>query len=122
MVLILLCCTAVAQRHRHSGLRAAPQAQCILFRRYPGVLEPFKYAGYPLLLQAVTLPEVDADDKDGSARSGRSGQPHWLSPENIPQLQVLYMSACHCMSVPVEIPCTLLYTFCDFICAINALV
>ncbi len=52
------------------------QAQCILYRRYPGVLAPFKYAGYPLLLQAVTLPP----DEDTSAA-------HFLAPERAPQLQ-----------------------------------
>ncbi|CAD7701733.1 unnamed protein product, partial [Ostreobium quekettii] len=50
------------------------KAQCILFRRYPDVLHPFKYAGYPMLLDAVTLPE------DGSGE-------HFLSDERAPQLQ-----------------------------------
>jgi DnaJ family protein C protein 13 len=27
------------------------QSQCVLFRRYPAVLEPYKYAGYPMLLE-----------------------------------------------------------------------
>lgn len=35
------------------------KAQCILYSRYGHVLEPFKYAGYPMLLNAVT---VDKDD------------------------------------------------------------
>ncbi|KAK4764687.1 hypothetical protein SAY86_025777 [Trapa natans] len=35
------------------------KGQCILYRRYGDVLEPFKYAGYPMLLNAVT---VDQDD------------------------------------------------------------
>ncbi|XP_076911276.1 dnaJ homolog subfamily C GRV2-like [Bidens hawaiensis] len=35
------------------------KGQCILYRRYGDVLEPFKYAGYPMLLNAVT---VDNDD------------------------------------------------------------
>ncbi|GFY80946.1 DNAJ heat shock N-terminal domain-containing protein [Actinidia rufa] len=35
------------------------KGQCILYRRYGDVLEPFKYAGYPMLLNAVT---VDKDD------------------------------------------------------------
>ncbi|KAL9993140.1 putative DnaJ domain, armadillo-like helical, GYF domain 2, Chaperone J-domain superfamily [Helianthus debilis subsp. tardiflorus] len=35
------------------------KGQCILYRRYGDVLEPFKYAGYPMLLNAVT---VDSDD------------------------------------------------------------
>ena len=37
------------------------KGQCILYRRYGDVLEPFKYAGYPMLLNAVT---VDKDDND----------------------------------------------------------
>uniref|UniRef100_A0A1D1ZA60 DnaJ subfamily C member 13 n=2 Tax=Anthurium amnicola TaxID=1678845 RepID=A0A1D1ZA60_9ARAE len=37
------------------------KAQCILYRRYGHVLEPFKYAGYPMLLNAVT---VDKDDNN----------------------------------------------------------
>jgi DnaJ family protein C protein 13 len=35
------------------------KSQCILFRRYPEVLAPFKYAGYPLLLEAITISEGD---------------------------------------------------------------
>ncbi|KAK1550399.1 hypothetical protein Q3G72_018388 [Acer saccharum] len=37
------------------------KGQCILYRRYGAVLEPFKYAGYPMLLNAVT---VDKDDSN----------------------------------------------------------
>ncbi|XP_052134218.1 dnaJ homolog subfamily C GRV2 [Oryza glaberrima] len=37
------------------------RAQCILYKRYGHVLEPFKYAGYPMLLNAVT---VDKDDSN----------------------------------------------------------
>ncbi|XP_039785026.1 dnaJ homolog subfamily C GRV2-like isoform X2 [Panicum virgatum] len=37
------------------------KAQCILYKRYGDVLEPFKYAGYPMLLNAVT---VDKDDSN----------------------------------------------------------
>ncbi|XP_042499139.1 dnaJ homolog subfamily C GRV2-like [Macadamia integrifolia] len=37
------------------------KGQCILYRRYGEVLEPFKYAGYPMLLDAVT---VDKDDSN----------------------------------------------------------
>ncbi|GFS40982.1 DNAJ heat shock N-terminal domain-containing protein [Actinidia rufa] len=37
------------------------KGQCILYRRYGDVLEPFKYAGYPMLLNAVT---VDKDDSN----------------------------------------------------------
>ncbi|KAK9807966.1 hypothetical protein WJX73_008492 [Symbiochloris irregularis] len=61
------------------------QAQCILYKRYPVVLEPFKYAGYPLLLQAVTLPE--AEDAEGQGGPSAASQPHWLAPDSVPQLQ-----------------------------------
>lgn len=37
------------------------KGQCILYRRYGHVLEPFKYAGYPMLLNCVT---VDKDDNN----------------------------------------------------------
>ncbi|XP_072986827.1 dnaJ homolog subfamily C GRV2 [Typha latifolia] len=37
------------------------KGQCILYRRYGDVLEPFKYAGYPMLLNAIT---VDKDDNN----------------------------------------------------------
>lgn len=37
------------------------KGQCILYRRYGNILEPFKYAGYPMLLNAVT---VDKDDSN----------------------------------------------------------
>ena len=70
---------AGTSRHACGG---CAQAQCILFRRYPDVLEPFKYGGYPLLLAAVTLPEDEGDaPADGKAA-------HFLSPEQAPLLQV----------------------------------
>ncbi|KAG8372718.1 hypothetical protein BUALT_Bualt12G0095800 [Buddleja alternifolia] len=37
------------------------KGQCILYRRYGNVLRPFKYAGYPMLLNAIT---VDKDDNN----------------------------------------------------------
>ncbi|PIN24334.1 Endocytosis protein RME-8, contains DnaJ domain [Handroanthus impetiginosus] len=37
------------------------KGQCILYRRYGDVLMPFKYAGYPMLLNAIT---VDKDDNN----------------------------------------------------------
>ena len=55
------------------------QAQCIIFRRYPEVLAPFKYAGYPMLLQAVALPPDESQDSSGS---------HFLAEERTPRLQV----------------------------------
>ncbi|XP_077222956.1 DNAJ heat shock N-terminal domain-containing protein isoform X2 [Tasmannia lanceolata] len=47
------------------------KGQCILYRRYGDVLEPFKYAGYPMLLNAVT---VDMEDSN------------FLSSERVPLL------------------------------------
>ncbi|GMI97704.1 GRAVITROPISM DEFECTIVE 2, modified transport to the vacuole 12, KATAMARI2 [Hibiscus trionum] len=35
------------------------KGQCILYRRYGDVLEPFKYAGYPMLLNAITVDNED---------------------------------------------------------------
>lgn len=35
------------------------KGQCILYRRYGHVLEPFKYAGYPMLLNSVTVDNED---------------------------------------------------------------
>ncbi|KAJ4802760.1 DnaJ subfamily C GRV2 [Rhynchospora pubera] len=35
------------------------KSQCILYRRYGNVLEPFKYAGYPMLLSSVTVEKDD---------------------------------------------------------------
>ena len=64
------------------------QAQCILYRRYPGVLAPFKYAGYPLLLAAVTLPP----DEDASAA-------HFLAPERALQLQARSPACCGAVCV-----------------------
>ena len=37
------------------------KSQCILYRRYGHVLEPFKYAGYPMLLSAVTVDKNDSN-------------------------------------------------------------
>ncbi|CAM0956063.1 unnamed protein product [Alopecurus aequalis] len=37
------------------------KAQCILYKRYGHVLEPFKYAGYPMLLNAVTVDKNDSN-------------------------------------------------------------
>eukprot|EP00210_Caulerpa_lentillifera_P007523 g7188.t1 len=51
------------------------KAQCILFKRYPEVLQPFKYAGYPMLLEAINLPEES------------TGSKHFLSANKAPQFQ-----------------------------------
>ncbi|KAG0618514.1 hypothetical protein M758_4G070400 [Ceratodon purpureus] len=48
------------------------KAQCILFSRYGNVLEPFKYAGYPMLLNVIT---IDREDNT------------FLSPERAPLLE-----------------------------------
>jgi len=65
--------------------RVCVQAQCILFRRYPEVLEPFKYAGYPMLLQAVALPQQEQADDPAA---------HFLAPQQAPRLQVTSCSCC----------------------------
>lgn len=57
------------------------KAQCILFKRYSDVLHPFKYAGYPMLLDAVNI----ADDMSGTSE-------HFLSAQKYPQLKVLYVN------------------------------
>ena len=72
------------------------QAQCVLFRRYPEVLQPFKYAGYPMLLQAITLPSSDkqAEGQGPSSEEHQGGNVsadesvHFLDPSKMPQLQV----------------------------------
>ncbi|KAL9274125.1 DnaJ homolog subfamily C GRV2-like protein, partial [Drosera capensis] len=35
------------------------KGQCILYRRYGNIVEPFKYAGYPMLLNAITVDKED---------------------------------------------------------------
>lgn len=35
------------------------KGQCILYKRHGNVLEPFKYAGYPMLLNAITVEKDD---------------------------------------------------------------
>ncbi|KAK1413925.1 hypothetical protein QVD17_29662 [Tagetes erecta] len=37
------------------------KGQCILYRRYGDILEPFKYAGYPMLLNAVSVNNDDTN-------------------------------------------------------------
>lgn len=48
------------------------KSQCILYKRYPSVLAPFKYAGYPLLLEAMTINDQNM---------------HFLSAEKAPILE-----------------------------------
>ena len=69
------------------------QAQCILFRRYPDVLEPFKYGGYPMLLGAVTLPDDDTED---------TGPKHFLAPEKAPLLQASSSSPLPFLPAPAK--------------------
>lgn len=59
------------QGPQHWRLQLLLKGQCILYRRYGTVLEPFKYAGYPMLLNCIT---VDKDDNN------------FLSPERAPLL------------------------------------
>lgn len=35
------------------------KGQCILYRRYGNVLQQFKYAGYPMLVNAVNVDQGD---------------------------------------------------------------
>ena len=82
----------------------AMQAQCVLFWRYPEVLQPFKYAGYPMLLQAITLPSSDEQAEgqgpaDGGHQRGdvsTAESAHFLDPSKMPQLQV----GCACGGMP----------------------
>lgn len=68
------------------------QGQCILFRRYPEVLEPFKYAGYPMLLQAISdafSSKKEEDEKracDDTHKVPRVEE-HFLSADIAPRLQ-----------------------------------
>lgn len=48
------------------------RAQCILFRRYAAVLAPFKYAGYPQLLEVLRQQQVAAEGA-GKASTAASG-------------------------------------------------
>jgi DnaJ family protein C protein 13 len=43
------------------------RAQCILFRRYASVLSPYKYAGYPQLLEVLRQQQVAAGSNATSA-------------------------------------------------------
>ena len=63
----------------------ALQAQCILFKRCSEDLAPFKYAGYPMLLQAISLPDDDSS-ADGAAQ--RPPTAHFLGDEIAPRLMV----------------------------------
>lgn len=47
------------------------------------MLAPFKYAGYPMLLQAVALPPDESQESSGS---------HFLAEERTPRLQVSFSS------------------------------
>jgi hypothetical protein len=82
------------------------KAQCILFRRYAEILAPFKYAGYPQLLEvlrqqtgsagpgakagAVAGGGVGAAAGDGATDSGGGGKVqgagHFLSAERVEQV------------------------------------
>jgi DnaJ family protein C protein 13 len=55
------------------------RAQCILFRRYAAVLAPFKYAGYPQLLEVLRQQQVAAEagasgKASTEAAAGAAGQ------------------------------------------------
>ncbi len=67
------------------------QAQCILFKRCSEDLAPFKYAGYPMLLQAISLPE---DDGSTDGTSQRPPVAHFLGDEIAPRLMVRLSGNC----------------------------
>ena len=46
-----------------------------------------RYAGYPLLLQAVALPDEDGSSNAGNVGATPPAELHFLSPEAAPQLQ-----------------------------------
>ncbi|KAJ7528593.1 hypothetical protein O6H91_15G009400 [Diphasiastrum complanatum] len=69
-------------------LKLLLRGQCILFNRYGDILEPFKYAGYPMLHQAIT---VDGDDNN------------FLSSERAPLLEAASELAwLTCVSSPLN--------------------
>jgi len=104
------------------------QSQCILFRRYAVELEPYKYAGYPMLLQVVrsALSDQDQDNNgsnDGGPRKNEFGEgeerepsststantgtkgAHFLSAELAPRVQTaieLLWLTCACSNLNGE--------------------
>lgn len=102
------------------------QSQCILFRRYAAELEPYKYAGYPMLLQVVrnALSDQDQDqDNMGSndgcgdskeengegeeepSSTGTTRGAHFLSAELAPRVQTaieLLWLTCACSNLNGE--------------------
>ena len=72
-------------KHEQNLPCMAVQAQCILFKRCSEDLAPFKYAGYPMLLQAISLPD-DGADADGTTQ--RPPAAHFLGDEIAPRLMV----------------------------------
>ena len=69
----------------------AVQAQCILFKRCSEDLAPFKYAGYPMLLQAISLPD---DDGGADGTTQRPPTAHFLGDEIAPRLMVRHSGGC----------------------------
>jgi DnaJ family protein C protein 13 len=49
------------------------RAQCILFRRYGAVLAPYKYAGYPQLLEVLRQQQQAASGKAGASAPAADG-------------------------------------------------
>ncbi|KAF8069423.1 GRV2 [Scenedesmus sp. PABB004] len=50
------------------------RAQCILFRRYGAALAPFKYAGYPQLLEVLRQAQAGAPGAAGAAAQGGAAE------------------------------------------------
>ncbi|CAL9076451.1 unnamed protein product [Musa textilis] len=103
------------------------KGQCILYRRYGDVLEPFKYAGYPMLLNAVTVDEDDSNFLSSEraplliaaseliwltcASSSLNGE-ELIRDDGIPLLATL-LSRCMCVvqpTTPANEPATIIVT------------
>ncbi|XP_048227953.1 dnaJ homolog subfamily C GRV2 isoform X3 [Ricinus communis] len=90
------------------------KGQCILYRRYGDVLEPFKYAGYPMLLNAITVDEVDNNflSSDRAPLLTAASELTWLTCESSSlngeelvrdggiQLLATLLSRCMCVVQP----------------------
>ncbi|GAX72903.1 hypothetical protein CEUSTIGMA_g358.t1 [Chlamydomonas eustigma] len=70
------------------------RCQVIMYRRYPSVLQPFKYAGYPLLLEALGRPPSSTASSSGSDKTASAEVPvSALSPESM-QLTQMCVELC----------------------------
>ena len=54
---VLLCCCSSVDGPNPENIVLILRAQSILFKRFPDVLQPYKYAGYPMLMITVQVRE-----------------------------------------------------------------